>query len=45
MDFSNSLRMLYSKDCAYASISNEICDTNLSYETHYEEFVLKINFY
>ncbi len=39
MDFYNSMRMVYPKECPYYAIANDICETNLSYETHYEEFV------
>lgn len=39
MDFNNAMRMVYPKDSPYSAMSNDICDANLQYEGHYEEFV------
>ena len=42
MDFYNAMRMIYNKESSYYSVANEICETNLSYEQHYEEFVFRL---
>jgi len=39
MDFANANRMVYSKDCPYYAITNDIVEAQMSYGKHYEEFV------
>lgn len=42
MDFYNAMRMVFPKDSPYTAVTNDICEMNLSYENHYEDFVSKI---
>jgi len=34
------MRMVYPKESPYFSVANEICETQLAYESQYEEFVI-----
>ena len=43
MDFHNSMRMVYAKDSPYFQMANDICESQLNYVNHYEEFVGRIN--